>query len=128
MEKCILKKPKKMKISEKKAKELLSRMAKAVGLKLVEWPRDAWCQNSWCFSNGKSRFTCNYFSLEEMLRAVLGLGEFSRCPGTWDAAPGEKTRYSNPFCGLSSEELELKLDLMCPKKPAEKREGGEEEW
>ena len=29
-------------IFEKRAKELLARMAKAVGLELVEWPRDAW--------------------------------------------------------------------------------------
>ena len=29
-------------IPKKRAKELLTRMAKAVGLDLVEWPRDAW--------------------------------------------------------------------------------------
>lgn len=99
-------------IEEAEAEKLLSRMARAVGLKLVKWPRDAWHQDHWCFSNGKSRFTCNYFSLEDMLKAVLGLGEFSRHPGTWYAEPGEKTRYSNPFCGLSLEELKVKLDLM----------------
>ena len=43
---------------------------------------------------------------------MLGLGEFSRCPGTWDAKIGEKTRYSNPFCGFSLEELEVKLDIL----------------
>lgn len=112
-----VKEDKAAKIPKKKAKELLARMAKAVGLELVEWPRDAWYEKHWCFSNGKSRFTCNYFSLEEMLRAVLGVGEFSRCPGTWDAAPGEKTRYSNPFRGLTLEELEVKLDILEPKKP-----------
>lgn len=99
------------KIREAEAKELLSRMARFVGLELVECPKDAWYEKHWCFSNGKSRFTCNYFLLKEMLRVVLGLGELSRCPGTWDAAPGEKTRYSNPFCGLSLEELKIKLDL-----------------
>lgn len=103
-------------IPEKRAKELLARMAKAVGLKLVEWPRDARCEKHWCFSNGKSRFTCNYFSLEEMLKAVLGLGEFSRHPWNIGAEPWEKTRYSNPFCGLFLEELEVKLDILEPKK------------
>ena len=99
-------------IHEKRAKELLARMAKAVGLELVEWPRDAWYEKHWCFSNGKALFSNNYFSLGEMLRVMLGLGEFSRCPGTWDAKIGEKTRYSNPFYGLSLEELEVKLDIL----------------
>ena len=99
-------------IPEKRAKELLERMAKVVGLELVEWPRDAWHEKHWCFSNGKARFSSNYFSLGEMIRVMLGLGEFSRCPGTWDAKIGEKTRYSNPFCGLSLEELEVKLDIL----------------
>lgn len=103
-------------ISEKKAKELLARMARAVGLKLVEWPRDAWCQNRWCFSNGKARFSNGYFSLGEMLRVMLGLGEFRLCPGTWDVKVGEKTRYENPFHGLSLEELEVKLDVLEPKR------------
>ena len=101
---------------KRKAKELLSRIAEAVGLRLVEMPEDAWYKKHWCFSNGKSRFSNNYFSLEEMLKVVLGVGEFSRCPGTWDAAPGEKTRYKNPFHGLSLEELEVKLDILEPKK------------
>lgn len=43
---------------------------------------------------------------------MLGLGEFTRCPGTWDAKIGEKTRYSNPFYGFSLEELEVKLDIL----------------
>ena len=104
--------PRELSIEEAEAEKLLSRMARAVGLELVEWPRDAWYENRWCFSNGKARFSNNYFSLEEMLRVMLGLGEFSRCPGTWDAKIGEKPRYSNPFCGLSLEELKVKLDLM----------------
>ena len=104
-------------IPEKRAKELLARMAKAVGLELVEWPRDALYEKHWCFSTGKARFSNNYFSLREMLRVMLGLGEFSRCPGTWDAEVGEKTRYSNPFYGLSFlEELEVKLDVLEPKR------------
>ena len=107
------------KIGEAEAKELLSRMARFVGLELVEWPRSPWWEKHWCFSNGKSRFTCNYFLLKEMLRVMLGLGEFSRCPGTWDAKIGEKTRYPNPFCGLSLEELEVKLDILEPRKPKE---------
>ena len=111
-----MKEDKAARIPKKKAKELLSRIAEAVGLRLVEMPEDARYKKHWCFSNGASRFTCNYFSLGEMLRVVLGLGEFSRCPGTWDALPGEKTRYLNPFCGLSLEELELKLDILEPKK------------
>ena len=98
-------------IPEKRAKKLLARMAKAVGLELVEWPRDALYEKHWCFSNGEARFSNSYFSLGEMLRVMLGLGEFSRCPGTWDAKIGEKTRYSNPFYGLSLEELEVKLDI-----------------
>ena len=114
-------------MSEEKAKELLLRIAEAVGLQLVEVTEDVWFGKYWCFSDGKSRFTYNYFTLEEMLEAVLRLEEFSRCPRTWDAAPGEeKTRYSNPFCGLSLEELEVKLDLLVPRKPKD-RERGEEE-
>ena len=99
-------------IPEKRAKELLERMAKAVGLELVEWPRDAQHEKHWCFSNGKARFSNNYFLLGEMLRVMLGLGEFSRCPGIWDVKIGEKTQYSNPFYGLSLEELEVKLDIL----------------
>ena len=99
-------------IPEKRAKELLARMAKAVGLELVEWPRDVWYEKHWCFSNEKARFSNNYFSLREMLRVMLGLGEFSRCPGTWDVKIGEKTQYSNSFYGLSLEELEVKLDIL----------------
>lgn len=102
-------------MTEKKAKELLSRMARAVGLELVEYPRDARYEKCWCFSTGKARFSNNYFSLEEMLRVMLGLGEFSLCPGTWDAKVGEKTRYKNPFYRLSLEELEVKLDILEPK-------------
>ena len=100
-------------ISEKRAKKLLTRMAKAVGLELIEWPRDAWYEKHWCFSNGKALFSNNYFSLGKMLRVMLGLGEFTRCPGTWDAKiGGEKTRYSNPFYGFSLEELEVELDIL----------------
>ena len=99
-------------IPEKRAKELLARMAKAVGLELVEWPRDVWYEKHWCFSNGKARFSNNYFSLREMLRVMLGLGTFCRRPGTWDAKIGEKTWCSNPFCGFSLEELEVKLDIL----------------
>ena len=105
-----------MKTTKKKAKELLSRIAEAVGLRLVEMPEDAWYKKHWCFSNGKSRYTNNYFSLEEMLKIVLGLGEFSRHPWNIGGEPWEKTRYSNPFCGLSLEELEVKLDILEPKK------------
>ena len=43
---------------------------------------------------------------------MLGLGEFTRCPGTWDAKIGEKTRYSNPFYEFSLEELEVELDIL----------------
>ena len=100
------------KIGEAEAKKLLSRIARFVGLKLVECPRDTWWQlRRWCFSNGKARFSVKYFSLEEMLRVMLGLGEFSMCSGTWDAKVGEKTRYANPFHGMSLEELKIKLDL-----------------
>ena len=99
-------------IPNKRAKELLARMAKAVGLELVEWPRDAWYEKHWYFSNGEARFSNNYFSLGEMLRVMIGLGEFSRCPGVYDVKIGEKTRYSNPFCGLSLEEIEVKLDIL----------------
>lgn len=108
------KKKEEKEMTERKAKSLLSRMARAVGLKLVECPRDAWSQNHWCFSDGKARFTCNYYSLEKMLRVMLGLGEFSRCPGSWDAPPGEKTSYPNPFVNLDLDELELKLDVLDP--------------
>ena len=105
-------------MTERRAKSLLSRMARAVGLKLVEWPRDPWSQNCWCFSNGKARYTCNYYSLVIMLDIVLKLGEFSRCPGTWDAKAGEKDSYPNPFFNLDLDELELKLDVLVPpKKP-----------
>ena len=112
-----MRRKKEKKMTERKAKSLRSRMARAVGLKLVEKPRDAWSQNHWCFSNGEARYTCNYYSLVQMLDIVLGLGEFSRCPGTWDAKAGEKTSYPNPFFNLDLDELELKLDVLVPKKP-----------
>lgn len=98
-------------------------MAKAVGLKLVEWPRDAWYQNRWCFSDGEARYTCNYYSLVQMLDIVLKLGEFSRCPGTGssDSKAGEKTSYPNPFFNLDLDELELKLDVLVPSHPKKPR-------
>lgn len=112
------KKKEKKEMTERRAKSLLSRMAKAVGLKLVEWPRDAWYQNRWCFSDGEARYTCNYYSLEQMLDIVLKLVAFSRCPGSWDSKAGEKTSYPNPFFNLDLDELELKLDVLVPpKKP-----------
>ena len=108
---------KKKKMTKRRAKSLLSRMARAVGLKLVEWPRDPWSQNHWCFSNGNARYSCNYYSPVTMLEIVLKLGEFSRTPGTWDAKAGEKDSYPNPFFNLDFDELELKLDVFAPKKP-----------
>ena len=105
-------------MTERRAKSLLSRMARAIGLKLVELPRDAWYQNRWCFSDGEARYTCYYYSLVIMLDIVLKLGAFSRCPGPWDAKAGEKTSYPNPFFNLDLDELELKLDVLVPpKKP-----------
>lgn len=98
-------------IGEAKAKKLLSRIARFVGLTLVEVPKDAWYEKHWCFSNGKSIYTNIYFSLEEMLKAMLGLEEFSRHPWNIGGEPWEKTRYSNPFYGMSLEELNIKLDL-----------------
>lgn len=112
------KKEEEKEMTERRAKSLLSRMARAVGLKLVEWPRDAWYQNRWCFSDGKARYTCNYYSLVTMLDIVLKLVAFNRCPGTWDSKAGEKTSYPNPFFNLDLDELELKLDVLVPpKKP-----------
>lgn len=105
---------KKKEMTERRAKSLLSRMARAIGLKLVELPRDAWYQNRWCFSDGEARYTCYYYSLVIMLDIVLKLVAFSRCPGTGDAKAGEKTTYPNPFFNLDLDELELKLDVLVP--------------
>ena len=110
-------KPKKMKISEKRAIELLARMAKFMGFELVETPRDAWMNRHFCFSVGNARFTNNYFSAERMLRLVLLNKYFLVVPGTWDfTIEGLKESYPNPFYRLSMEELEVKLDILVPKK------------
>ena len=106
---------KKKKMTERRAKSLLSRMAKFMGFELVETPRDAWMDRHFCFSVGKARFTNNYFSAEKMLHLVLLSKDFLLVPGTWEFGVSLEDRYRNPFCGLSLEELELKLDLMCPK-------------
>ena len=106
-----------MKISEKRAIELLARMAKFMGFELVEIPRDAWMNRHFCFSIGNARFTNNYFSAERMLRLVLLSKYFLLVPGTWDfTIEGLKESYPNPFYGLSPEELEVKLDILVPKK------------
>jgi len=107
-----------MKISEKRAIELLVRMAKFMGFELVETPRDVWMNRHFCFSIGNARFTNNYFSAERMLRLVLLNKYFLLVPGTWDfTTEGLKESYPNPFYGLSPEELEVKLDILEPKKP-----------
>ena len=108
-----------MKISEEKAIELLARMAKFIGFELVDSPRDAWMDRHFCFSNGKARYTNNYFSMEKMLRLVLLSKDFLLVPGTWEFGVSLKDRYRNPFCGLSLEELEVKLDILEPGKPKE---------
>lgn len=104
--------PRELSIEEAKAKELLSRMARAVGLKLLEMPKDAWHQKHWCFSDGKTRFIGNFYSLQDMLKTVLELEEFIKYPWNIEGEPWEKTLYLNPFCELSVEELNVKLDLM----------------
>lgn len=104
-------------ISEEKAIELLARMAKFMGFELVETPRTARVDRHFCFSIGNARFTNNYFSAEKMLHLVLLSKDFLLVPGTWEfGVPSLKDRYRNPFWKLSLEELELKLDVLCPKK------------
>ena len=91
-------------------------MAKFIGFELVETPRDVWMNRHFCFSVGNARFTNNYFSVERMLRLVLLSKHFLLVPGTWDFIEGLKESYPNPFYRLSLEELELKLDILVPKK------------
>ena len=99
-------------IEEAEAKKLLSRIAKFVGLELIESSRDARMDRQFfCFSNGKARFSDNYFSLRKMLWVMLRLREFSAYPGIWATKVGEKIQYINPFYGMSLEELKIKLDL-----------------
>ena len=112
-------KPKEMKISEEKAIELLARMAKFMGFELVEIPRTARVDRHFCFSIGNARYTNNYFSAEKMLHLVLLSKDFLLVPGTWEFGVSLKDRYRNPFFKLSLEELELKLDVLYPKKSKE---------
>jgi len=107
-----------MKISEEKAIELLTRIAKFIGFELTEIPRNAWVDRHFCFSIGNARFTNNYFSAEKMLRLVLLSKDFLLVPGTWEfGAVPLKDRYRNPFWKLTLEELEVKLDILEPRKP-----------
>lgn len=57
MEEKKKKEEEKKEMTERRAKSLLSWMARAIGLKLVELPRDAWYQNRWCFSDGGGQGT-----------------------------------------------------------------------
>lgn len=94
-----------MKISEEKAIELLARMAKFIGFKLVETSKNAWMDRHFCFSIGNARYTNNYFSAKKMLRLVLLSKDFLLVPGTWEFGVASlKESYRNPFCGLSLEE------------------------
>ena len=96
-------------ISETEAEELLARMAKFIGLKLVKTPSDARMDRHFFFSAGKARYIQEFFSAKKMLRFVLLREEFWIVPGTWDF--GVHFSYQNPFYGLSLEELKIKLDL-----------------
>lgn len=107
------------KISEEKAIELLARMAEFIGFKLVETPRDAWMDRHFCFSIGTARYTNNYFSAKKMLHLTLLSKDFQLVPGTWTFGVSLKDSYPNPFWKLTLEELELKLDVLEPKKPKE---------
>lgn len=98
-------------IEEAEAKELLARMAKSIGFELVEMPEDAWYKKHWCFSNGRARYTKNYFSINDMLRLVLLSKDFHLVPGTWELGVPLNDSYQNPFYKLSLEELCIKLDL-----------------
>lgn len=104
-------------MTEKRAIELLARMAKFIGFELVETSKNAWMDRHFCFSNGNARYTNNYFSAEKMLHLVLLSKDFLLVPGTWEFGVSLKDRYRNPFYGLSLEELELKLDILVPGKP-----------
>lgn len=106
-------------MTEKRAIELLARMAKFIGFELVETSKNAWMDRYFCFSNGNARYTNNYFSAEKMLHLVLLSKDFLLVPGTWEFGVSLKDRYRNPFYGLSLEELELKLDILVPGKPKE---------
>lgn len=100
-----------IRMTEEKAKELLSRIASFVGLKLVEKPRDAWMDRHFYFSNGNARYTNNYFSAEKMLHLVLLSKDFPLIPGTWELGVPVKDSYRNPFYGMSLEEMQIRLDL-----------------
>ena len=107
-------------MTEEKAIELLARMAEIIGFKLEEMPRDAREDRRWCFSIGTARYTNWFFSAKKMLRLVLLNRYFSRVPGSgWNIESGAKDSYRNPFFKLSLDELELKLDVLCPRKPKE---------
>lgn len=101
---------------EDEIKELLSRIARSIGLKLVETYRDAWMDRHWCFSNEKARFTACYFSLANMLQSILTNKSFRRVPGTGDGTVDLKDIYPNPFYGCkSTEEVLVKCDLLGEK-------------
>ena len=107
-------------ISEEKAIDLLARMAKFIGFKLVDSPRDAWMDRHFCFSIGNARYTNNYFSAKKMLCLALLSKDFLLVPGTWEfRVVPLKDSYRNPFWKLSLEELEILLDVLEPKKPKE---------
>ena len=115
-----MKKIEELAMTEERAKELLSRIAESVGLRLEVVLSDSRQATRWCFSIGEARYTNWYYSAKKMLHLVLLDRCFYRVPGSgWDFKSGAKESYPNPFYRLSLDELELKLDLMCPRKPEE---------
>lgn len=94
-------------LREDDVEKLLARIAKYFGLRLSKVPEDAHCAALWRFvrdfGEQEQKITLSYFSPQKLLDALL-----THRSALIDS--GEVMR--NPFCGMTLDELRVKLDLL----------------